>query len=157
MYKNAIKWPSAIDAPTIDRTEETKKHLYEALKKNQLMNGVVDRVEDYGVIIRFSANFHGLLHISEIVAEWVDDPNDYFKKGQQIKVYVIDIQEDVRNTKYKVSLSAKRTNLELTRKPKRIIYTGRRIKVTSSGNDERTIKKNSTIQDLMNKYNKNKI
>jgi len=55
----------------------------------------------YGAFIGISSNTDGLLHVSEISWERVENVEDVLKEGQEIEVKLIDIDE--RSGKLKLS------------------------------------------------------
>lgn len=57
------------------------------------VEGVATGVVDYGIFVNVEG-IEGLVHISEISWERVNDPNDYVKVGQTIKAKIIAIDKD---------------------------------------------------------------
>lgn len=81
------------------------------------LEGIVSGIMPFGVFVTVSVPFkeseetgkvEGLIHISEISWEKVDDPNKYYKTGDKVKVQVIG-KEDATT---KLNLSVKRLNLD---------------------------------------------
>ncbi|MDO6672168.1 polyribonucleotide nucleotidyltransferase [Cobetia amphilecti] len=68
----------------------------------KLYAGKVARIADFGAFITFMPGTDGLLHISQIVEERVNDVRDYLNEGDEVVVKVLDI--DNRN---RVKLSLK--------------------------------------------------
>ncbi|WP_088743534.1 polyribonucleotide nucleotidyltransferase [Cobetia sp. QF-1] len=68
----------------------------------KLYAGKVVRIADFGAFITFMPGTDGLLHISQIVDERVNDVRDYLNEGDEVVVKVLDI--DNRN---RVKLSLK--------------------------------------------------
>lgn len=77
-----------------------------SLKVGDLVKGVVTGVVDYGAFINVEG-IEGLVHISEISWERVNNPGDYLKVGQTIEAKIISIDKD------RLSLSIK----QLTKDP----------------------------------------
>lgn len=73
------------------------------LKVGQAVEGVVTGVIDYGVFVNVDG-IEGLIHISEISWERVEDPSKYVKVGEKIKAKIIAIDKD------RLSLSMKQMN-----------------------------------------------
>ncbi|GAB6064955.1 polyribonucleotide nucleotidyltransferase [Aquifex pyrophilus] len=67
----------------------------EALKPGQVIEGKVVRVEPYGAFIEYSPGKTGLLHVSKM-KEKVRDARQRYKVGQNVKVKVLDIDEQGR-------------------------------------------------------------
>jgi polyribonucleotide nucleotidyltransferase len=68
----------------------------------QVYEGTVLKLLDFGAIVNILPGRDGLLHISEIVNERINDIKDYLKEGQAVRVKVIQTDE-----KGRVRLSAK--------------------------------------------------
>ena len=81
--------------------EQRMKMLAE-FKKGDVIEGVVTGVVDFGAFIEFGHGLEGLIHISELGWQRIDDPRDVVKEGQKIKAQIIDLNLN------KVSLSLKR-------------------------------------------------
>ncbi len=71
------------------------------IKVGEVLTGKVSGVVDFGIFVNFG-ELEGLVHISEISWDKVDDPRNYAKVGERIPVQVIGIEGD------KISLSMKR-------------------------------------------------
>ncbi|MDO8512900.1 MAG: S1 RNA-binding domain-containing protein [bacterium] len=72
-------------------------------KVGQHVKGKITGIVDFGVFVNLG-EFEGLVHISEISWERVDDPRKLFTAGQEVEVVVIGIENG------RVSLSIKRLN-----------------------------------------------
>ena len=79
---------------------------FEKLKVGDKVSGVVTGVVDFGVFVNVEG-IEGLVHISEISWERVNNPSDYVKVGQTIEAKIISIDKD------RLSLSIK----QLTKDP----------------------------------------
>ena len=69
--------------------------------KGKTYKGKVKSIMPYGAFIGISSNTDGLLHVSEIAWERVENVEDVLKEGQEIEVKLIDIDE--RSGKLKLS------------------------------------------------------
>lgn len=67
----------------------------ETLKPNQVVKGKVVRVEPYGAFIEYAPGKTGLLHVSKM-KEKVRDARQRYKVGQEVKVKVLDLDEQGR-------------------------------------------------------------
>jgi small subunit ribosomal protein S1 len=63
------------------------------LKVGDVVEGVVTGVIDFGAFVNVSG-IEGLIHISEISWERVEDPRDYVKTGETLKAKIIAIDKD---------------------------------------------------------------
>lgn len=79
---------------------------FEKLKIGDTVTGVVTGVVDFGVFVNVEG-IEGLIHISEISWERVNNPSDYVKVGQNVDAKIIAIDKD------RLSLSMK----QLTQDP----------------------------------------
>lgn len=79
---------------------------FEKLKIGDTVKGVVTGVVDFGVFVNVEG-IEGLVHISEISWERVNNPSEYVKVGQTIEAKIISIDKD------RLSLSIK----QLTKDP----------------------------------------
>ena len=70
-------------------------------EKGKTYKGKVKSIMPYGAFIGISSNTDGLLHVSEISWERVENVEDVLKEGQEIEVKLIDIDE--RSGKLKLS------------------------------------------------------
>lgn len=66
---------------------------FASLKVGDKVNGVVTGVVDFGVFVNVDG-IEGLVHISEISWERVNNPSDYVKVGQTIEAKIIAIDKD---------------------------------------------------------------
>jgi small subunit ribosomal protein S1 len=64
-----------------------------SLKVSDTVKGVVTGVVDYGAFVNVEG-IEGLVHISEISWERVNNPSDYLKVGQTIEAKIISIDKD---------------------------------------------------------------
>lgn len=66
----------------------------EDLKEGTIVEGTVSGVVDFGVFVKFLLNgqeLEGLVHISELAWQRVDDPRDFAKAGDHVKAVVIGV------------------------------------------------------------------
>lgn len=61
-------------------------------KKGDEVRGRVVAIVKYGAFVTIPGGYKGLLHISEIAHERVNDPGQYFKVGDRIKVKVLSVE-----------------------------------------------------------------
>ena len=85
-----------------------------SLEVGKIIDGKVSGIKNFGAFVSLGDGKTGLVHISEIAGEYVEDINKYLKNGQSVKVYVSAIEPGG-----KISLSIRRANEELNKtKPK---------------------------------------
>jgi small subunit ribosomal protein S1 len=66
---------------------------FSELKVGDVVNGVVTGVIDFGAFVNVDG-IEGLIHISEISWERVEDPRDYIKNGDNVEAKIIAIDKD---------------------------------------------------------------
>ena len=79
-------------------------NLVNSYQKGDTVEGEVTGVVDFGVFVKFGKNgqkLEGLVHISELSWQLVENPRDLYKEGDKVKAQVIEIVNG------KVSLSIK--------------------------------------------------
>src|SRR5690606_28998746 len=58
-----------------------------------IYEGTVSRIVDFGAFVTILPGKDGLVHISQIANERVQNVSDYLKEGQQIRVKVLDVDQ----------------------------------------------------------------
>lgn len=82
-------------------TEEKKlKIALEKYKVGDTVEGIITGIVDFGAFIKFD-DLEGLIHISEMDWQIINNPNEIFNVGDQIKAQIIEIDGD------RVSLSTR--------------------------------------------------
>lgn len=72
--------------------EETQKDVIGKYKIGMNVEGTVTAVTDFGVFVEFADKLEGLIHISEIAWQRIDNPHDFVKVGEKIKAEIIGIE-----------------------------------------------------------------
>ena len=72
------------------------------IKIGDVVDGEVTGVVDFGAFVKFGDELEGLVHISELAWQRIEDPKDIVKVGDKVKAQVIAIDND------RISLSLKR-------------------------------------------------
>jgi len=85
-----------------EAVREDMQARFEKLKIGDSVKGVVTGVVDFGAFVNVDG-IEGLIHISEISWERVENPSDYVKVGDQVEAKIIAIDKD------RLSLSMKQT------------------------------------------------
>jgi len=87
-----------------EKAKETKKikEILKNYKVGEVVEGQIIDITDFGAFINFGKeNLVGLIHISELDWQLIENPSQVVKVGQIVKVKIINISDD------KVSLSLK--------------------------------------------------
>ncbi|TRZ81268.1 S1 RNA-binding domain-containing protein [bacterium] len=83
-----------------DEVQQIKKKIKE-YKIGDVVKGKICGIVDYGAFVKFGNSLEGLVHISEIDWQLIEDPRDVLNVGQEIKAKIIGLKDD------QVSLSLK--------------------------------------------------
>lgn len=108
-----------------ERAAEEKK-FKKALAKYKIgdvVEGEITGIVDFGVFVKFD-DLEGLIHISEIDWQIIDNPAEFFKVGDKVKAKIVEIEED------KVSLSTKILKANPWEKVRGKYETGQTVKGT---------------------------
>ena len=91
-----------------EKAKENKKikEILKKYKKGDVVEGEITGTVNFGAFIKFpltpgNENLEGLIHISELDWQLIEDPSQVVKAGQKVKAKIIDISND------KISLSLK--------------------------------------------------
>lgn len=103
------------------------------IKANDTLKGIVSGVAPFGLFVDIDG-LEGLVHISEIAWEKVDNPASFYKVGDTVEVVVIDVNKD----EGKLNLSIKRLTPDpwkniLDRYPRDEVVTGRVVRRAAYG------------------------
>ena len=115
-------------------TEEKKlKKALEKYKVGDMVEGVITGIVDFGAFIKFPVrrspdedgdDLEGLIHISEMDWQIIDNPADIFKVGDKVKAKIIEIEDD------RVSLSTRALKENPWEKVEKKYQTGQIVKGT---------------------------
>jgi len=72
--------------------EDKQKEVISSYKVCDTVEGKVTAVTDFGVFVEFGDNLEGLIHISELAWQRIDDPADFVKVGNIVKAEIINIE-----------------------------------------------------------------
>ncbi|MCP4355224.1 MAG: S1 RNA-binding domain-containing protein [Proteobacteria bacterium] len=84
--------------------EEKQKDLLSKYKVGTAVKGTVTGVVDFGAFVSFDSNMEGLVHISELAWQRIDNPRDVVKVGDVVEAQIIGVDRS------KISLSIKALN-----------------------------------------------
>ncbi|MDO8486527.1 MAG: S1 RNA-binding domain-containing protein [Candidatus Staskawiczbacteria bacterium] len=124
------------------KTEEKTKEILKDYKKGDIIEGEITGIADFGVFIRFplsnepsekvKSDIEGLIHISELDWQLVENPAEVIKVGEIVKAQIININ----NNQVFLSLKSLKKNPweEIEKKYKKgDIIKGKVIKFSSFG------------------------
>lgn len=81
-------------------------------RKGDVVNGKATRVADFGVFVELADGIEGLVHISELSREKVDNPSSLFKMGDDVGAVVLSVDRANK----KISLSVRSYQEEADKK-----------------------------------------
>lgn len=84
-----------IEPPAVD---------WDEIRSGQVYSGTVKRVERYGAFVDIGATRDGLVHVSEITSDYIQDPKDYVRVGNEVQVKVLKV--DRRRRRIELSMKA---------------------------------------------------
>ncbi|MBI5621303.1 S1 RNA-binding domain-containing protein [Candidatus Falkowbacteria bacterium] len=105
--KSYVKTKFPVKVITADETEEklivSEKAAWEEqqhstisqYQKGDVIKGKVTAVTDFGAFVKFGAegdNLEGLIHISELAWQRIDDPKEFIKVGQEVEARIINVE-----------------------------------------------------------------
>ncbi len=88
--------------------------------KDEIVEGLVTGIENYGIFVSLDEYYSGLIHISEISDNYVRDVNNFVNIGETIRVRVLESDDDT----FHVKLSIKNLNYRINRHKTKILETG---------------------------------
>lgn len=98
------------DSPKDGGTSETptkdKHELVDGYELGEVVEGTVTGIVEFGIFVKIEEGLEGLVHISELDEEHVEDPGDLFEGGQEVAAKVIKKDGD------QISLSIKQLKEE---------------------------------------------
>ena len=110
--------------------------------KNEIVEGLVTGIENYGIFVSLDEYYSGLIHISEISSGYVKDVNKFVNIGETIRVRVLDSDDD----SFHVKLSIKDLDYRINRNKSKIMETGTGFEILkkslSNWINEKNCKKN---------------
>ena len=104
--------------------QEKQKDIISKYKVGSIVAGTITALTDFGVFLSFGENLEGLIHISELAWQRIDDPSDLFKVGDKIKAEIISIEGS------KIFLSAKKLLTDPWQKVDKKYQVGQKVSGT---------------------------
>ena len=111
--------------------------------KDEIVTGYVTGIEPYGIFVSLDDYYDGLIHISEISKDFVNNVSNYANLGESIKMKVLEVNESSHHVKLSI---------------KDIDYRDERAsKIKPTKNGFKTLERNLPmwIDSKMKEYNQN--
>lgn len=120
-------------AAVLGISPEIMRKKLEKIKSNERLHGVISGIAPFGLFVNIDG-LEGLVHISEIAWEKVENPANFYKIGEKVEVVVLDVNQEER----KLNLSIKRLMPDpwkniLDRFPIDSIVTGKIVRLAPYG------------------------
>jgi polyribonucleotide nucleotidyltransferase len=87
---------SGTDDEAVKKAVEWVKGLVREVQAGEIFEGEVKRILPFGAFVEFLPGKEGMVHVSKMSTEFVNDPNDIVKIGQTVKVRVAEIDDQGR-------------------------------------------------------------
>lgn len=85
----------------VDQSPEFRQNTISSVKVGDVLDATVTAVTNYGIFVN-AGGLDGLIHVSEISWDKVENPLDYAKVGDKIKVKLIDIGDNGKRVAYSI-------------------------------------------------------
>ncbi len=69
------------------------------IKKDMVVKGKVTRLEKFGAFVDIGAERPGLVHVSELTHDYIKDPSDVVKEGDEVEVKVLGVNRQKKQIK----------------------------------------------------------
>lgn len=73
---------------------------WKEIGKGMRLKGKIVRIENFGVFVDVGAERPGLVHVSEMSSEYVQDPSELVQVGEEVDVSVIDVDRKKRQIRF---------------------------------------------------------
>jgi len=83
---------------------------FSALNAGDVLEGRVTRLMPYGAFVELAPGVEGMVHISELSWSRVQKPEDVVRPDDRVAVVVLDVADDDKKNRKKISLSIKRVD-----------------------------------------------
>ena len=111
------------------------------MQTGDICQGKVSGIVPFGAFVELEGGGSGLVHISEVSSEYVEDVSKHLKIGQEVKVKVLGIDE-----KGKISLSIKKAQENNFRRSQAMPFRGKPAEIDwNSENSQRDM----SFEDMM--------
>lgn len=87
---------SAVDEEAVKKATEWVEGLTHEVEPGEVYDGTVKRMLNFGAFVEILPGKEGLVHVSEMSTDYVQDPADVVEIGQQVKVRVKEIDDQGR-------------------------------------------------------------
>lgn len=89
------------------------------IEKGMVVKGTVTRIEKFGVFVEIGAQRPGLVHISEITHDYIQDPRQVVTEGEEVEVKVLDLNRRKKQIKLSMKALEEKPQVEKKSPPKK--------------------------------------
>ncbi|MCJ7827911.1 S1 RNA-binding domain-containing protein, partial [Patescibacteria group bacterium] len=75
---------------------ETVKNIVREFQPGEKMVGKVVRIEPFGAFVQLAPGRDGLVHVSRMSTEYVEDPSQFVKLDEMVEVRVVEVDDNNR-------------------------------------------------------------
>jgi small subunit ribosomal protein S1 len=109
------------------------------LKPDMIIKGKVSRLETYGAFVEIGAERPGLVHVSEISHNYVKNPSEVLKEGDEVEAKILDV--DRRKKQIRLSIKA------VLPEPEEVVIEVKKTEPRKGRNVKRNMKQEETIEE----------
>jgi len=85
---------SSPDKESVKKAMDWVEGLVREVEVNEIFEeGIVRRIQPFGAFVEILPGKDGLVHVSKMSTEYVEDPNDIVKEGQKVRVKVVEVDD----------------------------------------------------------------
>ena len=85
---------SSPDKESVKKAMDWVEGLVREVEVNEIFEeGIVRRIQPFGAFVEILPGKDGLVHVSKMSTEYVEDPNDVVKEGQKVRVKVVEVDD----------------------------------------------------------------
>jgi len=113
------------------------------LKPDMVVKGKVSRLETYGAFVEIGAERAGLVHVSEISHDYIKNPSEVLKEGEEVEAKILDV--DRRKKQIRLSIKA------MLPKPEEIIAEAKKVEPHKERSGKKGKKQEESIEEAESK------
>lgn len=111
------------DKESILKAKDIIEGITREVEVGEIFDGVITRVEDYGVFVSLFGDKEGLCHVSKLSNEYLNSAKDFARVGEKLKVKVIDVDNNgkikLSHKEFTPKVEKKETPSETKEEPKK--------------------------------------
>jgi len=84
---------SSVDAESLEKARSWISGMMRTVEPGEEFDGIVARIEKFGIFVEFLPGKDGLVHVSRMGTEFINDPHDVVKVGDTVHVRLTEVDE----------------------------------------------------------------